>query len=113
MKKKFIIIETTYPNSSKGKKLAKTLAQVLLDQKLAACLHFSEIESMYFWQKKLQTDQEILVKIKTQNSLFSKVKKIIEKHHSYENPQIISSLIDRGSTKYLEWIESNTKNNQN
>jgi len=111
MKSKFITIETTYPNSSKGKKLAKNLAELVLNQKLAACVQFSKIESAYFWEGKLQNDQEILVRIKTKNSLFLKVEKIIKKHHSYEIPQIISTQINQGSDEYLQWIESSTKNN--
>lgn len=109
MKDKFIIIETSYPNSPKGKKLAKNLAEILLEQKLAACIHFSQIESMYFWQKKIENSREILVAIKTQNSLYDEVEKIIKKHHIYEIPQIISTHINQGSKSYLSWIKSNTK----
>lgn len=105
MKNKFIIIETTYPNH----KLAKNLAQILLDKKLAACIQFVKIESMYFWDKKIQNDSEILVRIKTKNSLFLKVEKIIKNHHSYKNPQIISTQINQGSKQYFDWIDLNTK----
>ncbi len=105
MKNKFITIETTYPNQ----KRAKNLAQILLDKKLAACIQFVKIESMYFWDKKIQNDSEILVRIKTKNSLFLEVKKIIQKHHSYENPQIISTQINQGSEQYFNWIDLSTK----
>ncbi len=105
MKNKFITIETTYPNQ----KQAKNLAQILLDKKLAACIQFIKIESMYFWDKKIQNDSEILVRIKTKNSLFLEVEKIIKKHHSYENPQIISTQMNQGSEQYLNWIDLNTK----
>lgn len=109
MKDKFIVIETSYPNSPKGKKLAKNLAAILLQKKLAACINFFPVESMYFWQKKLQNDREILVVIKTKNSLYGEVEKIIKKHHIYEIPQIISSEINQGSKPYFSWIESNIK----
>lgn len=105
MKNKFIIIETTYPNQ----KLAKNLAQILLEKKLAACIQFVKIKSMYSWDKKIQNDSEILVRIKTKNSLFLEVKKIIQNHHSYENPQIISTQINQGSERYFNWIDLNTK----
>ena len=59
MKEKFIIIKTTYPNLAK----AKNLAKILLTQKLAACVQFSSIKSMYFWEEKIANSSEILVSI--------------------------------------------------
>ena len=103
--KKFIIVETTYPNL----KAAEKLAEILLSQKLAACIHFCKIESRYVWQEKITKDQEILVRIKTENSLFSKVEKIIKSNHSYELPQIVAIEIDRASKSYLQWLESSLK----
>lgn len=105
MKNKFIAIETTYPNL----KAAKNLAKILLDKKLAACVHLMPIESLYCWQKKIQNDKEILVKIKTKNSLYKAVEKTIKEHHSYEIPQILATQINQGFAPYLSWIDSNVK----
>lgn len=103
---KFMIIETTYPDLKSGKKLAKTL----LERKLAACVQFSEIESNYFWEEKIVSDQEILVTIKTKDDFYQKIEEIIRKDHQYEIPQIIGINIDKGSQSYLEWIASNMEN---
>ncbi len=107
MKNKFIVIETTYPNSAKGKKLAKSLAQILLEKKFAACVQFNIVKSCYFWQEEIITEREILLSIKSKNSLYSEVEKMILKHHFYEVPQIISFQVTQGSKSYLEWIDSN------
>ena len=105
MKKKFIIIETTYPNLASAKKLG----EILLTKKLAACVQFFPIKSMYLWQKKIENSSEILVSIKSENSLYREIEKIIKEHHSYEIPQILTTQINQGSTAYLNWINSNLK----
>jgi len=103
--KKLILVETTYPNL----RSAKNLAKILLSKNLAACVQFCEIKSMYFWRNKLQNDREILLRIKTKNSLYPAVEKIIQEHHSYEIPQIFSTQIDQGSMAYLNWLDSQTE----
>jgi periplasmic divalent cation tolerance protein len=109
MKNKFVAIKTTYPNSAKGKTLAKNLAKVLLNQKLAACVQFLPIESVYVWEGKIKNEHEILVSIKSKNSLYKKIEKTIKEHHIYEIPQIFSTQIDRGLMPYLNWIDSITQ----
>jgi periplasmic divalent cation tolerance protein len=106
MPKKFIIVETTYPNLASAKKLGK----LLLEKKLAACVQFLPIKSMYFWQGKIENSSEILVLIKSENSLYNEIEKTIKEHHTYEIPQILCSLINQGSMAYLKWIESKLEN---
>ncbi len=103
MKNKFIIIKTTYPNLAE----AKNLAEILLKEKLAACIQFMPIESCYFWHGKIINESEILLNIKTKKSLFSQVKKIITKHHSYNIPQILAIDISDTSESYSNWINEN------
>lgn len=105
MKEKFITIETTYPNLTESKKLAK----LLLEKRLAACVQFTTIKSMYLWQGKIENSTEILVKIKSKNSLYKEIEKIIKGNHIYEIPQILSSFVDQGFAPYLDWIDSSTK----
>jgi periplasmic divalent cation tolerance protein len=103
MKDKFIIISTTYPNLDQ----AKNLAKILLEKKLAACLQFCQVESIYNWQEKVTENSEILVTIKTIELFYDKIEKIITEDHEYEVPEIISIPINQGSNKYLSWIRSN------
>ncbi len=102
---KFIIIETTYPNLASAKKLG----EILLTKKLAACVQFFSINSMYCWEKKIEKNREILVSIKSANSLYPEIEKIIKEHHSYEIPQILVNSLNQGSKPYFDWIDSNLK----
>ena len=103
MRTEFIIIKTTFPNMEEAKKLA----EILLKEKLAACIQFMPIESSYSWHEKIINESEILLNIKTKKSLFDKIEKIIKKHHSYTIPQIVAIHIIQGAEPYLNWIEQN------
>lgn len=63
---------------------------------------------MYQWQGKIEHDNEILLIIKTQLSLFSRVEQMIQELHSYELPEIIAVPIKTGEKNYLNWIQSAT-----
>lgn len=97
-----IIIETTYQNLEK----AKELAEILLKKKLASCIHFVKIESLYVWEERVVGDDEFLLRIKTEKRVFSEVETEIKKHHPYQVPQIFSLKIDEISAAYHEWIKN-------
>ena len=98
--KQLVIVTTTYPSFDDARKLA----QILLDQKLAACVQFSKIESSYLWEEKIQNEEEILVVIKSEFSLYKSIESTITQNHPYQIPQIILTKIDDGFAPYLQWI---------
>jgi periplasmic divalent cation tolerance protein len=106
-KENFIIVETTCSKLS----LAKKLAKILLKEKLASCIHLQKIESLYFWEEKIENNREILLSIKTKDVKFAKIEKIITKYHEYKLPQIIATPIIKGSKNYLSWIDTNLSDN--
>jgi periplasmic divalent cation tolerance protein len=103
MQEKFIIIESTFPNLE----LAKKLAKILLEKKLAPCVQIKKIESFYIWQEKITNDEEFLISIKTRFEKFDEISEIIKENHSYNLPEIIALPILKGDEKYLSWIETN------
>lgn len=104
--KKFIQIITTVENKKEAEKIAK----ILLEKKLAACIQIIEgIESHYWWKGKIEKAKEILIFIKTKESLFRKVEKIIKEKHPYQLPEIIGIPVLKGSKEYLKWIEEETE----
>lgn len=90
-----------------SKKMGLDIARALVKEKCAACVQVVPgLTSVYFWEGKVCEDKEFLVIIKSRKSLFSKLEKVIRKHHSYTVPQIVALPIVKGSCSYLQWMES-------
>lgn len=101
----YIIVLTTC-NSSE---IASLIADTLVANKLAACVNIIKgVESVYQWQGKIEHDNEILLIIKTRQSLFSRLEQAILERHDYELPEIIAVFIETGEKNYLNWIQSAT-----
>ncbi|MEB3218576.1 MAG: divalent-cation tolerance protein CutA [Nostocales cyanobacterium 94392] len=83
---------------------AEKIANALVEAKLAACVSFTCINSIYTWQGKVNQDQEWQLLIKTDLSLFSTIEAKILELHSYEVPEIIALPIIKGHQPYLQWI---------
>jgi periplasmic divalent cation tolerance protein len=99
-----VIIQTTCSSNEEAKKIA----EVLVKEKLAACIQLSQIESLYTWHEKFCCDNETLMSIKTRKENFEKVKSKIKELHSYDVPEIIQIDITNASKKYLKFIGDNT-----
>ncbi len=97
----YIVILITAPNIEVAKKLGKAL----VEEKIAACVNIIPgLTSYYWWNEKVQEDNEVLIIAKT---LHEKVRPLIEKVndlHPYQVPEIIALEIVEGSKDYLNWI---------
>ncbi|MCP4254403.1 MAG: divalent-cation tolerance protein CutA [Candidatus Scalindua sp.] len=101
-----IIIYITAGSASEAKKIGHTL----VEEKLVACSNIiSPIRSIYSWQGKICDDKEALMILKTRKKLFKQIIKRVEEIHSYDVPEIIAMPIIDGSSKYLSWINEETK----
>lgn len=88
---------------------ARTIAQHLLEHRLAACVNIVPgVESVFHWQGKIETEQEWMLVIKTTRALFDRLKVALQKVHSYQVPEVIAVQIVDGSEDYLAWIEKET-----
>lgn len=105
MRETFCVIMTT--TSSRDE--AEHLADLLVNEKLAACVQLLDITSRYSWRGKSCREPEVLMLIKTTASLYDEVEKTLLKHHSYDVPEIIQIPVERGFDHYLEWVRENTK----
>lgn len=99
-----VVIQTTCSTKEEARKIAK----VLIEEKLAACVQMSEIESFYQWKNEFCCDNETLLNIKTIKENFEKIKSKIKELHSYDLPEIIQLDITNTSEEYLKFIKGNT-----
>jgi periplasmic divalent cation tolerance protein len=88
---------------------AEHLANLLVRERLAACVQISRIFRVYTWEETLHKDEEWLLLIKTRADLYEQVEGALHAHHSYEIPEIICVPITQGAAPYLAWIDENTK----
>ena len=100
---------TTVYITAQNIKEARKLADILVKEKLVACINIIPgIESVYFWKGKLVNDKEILMIGKTRKSLAKKIIKVVKKHHYYAVPCITFLPIIDGNPDYLKWIDKET-----
>jgi len=93
--------------TAKDKKEAVKIAQGLLESKLIACANIIDgVQSLFWWQGKIDSSKEVLLVLKTKKFLFKKVSEKVKSLHSYQTPEIIALPIIAGSKDYLNWINS-------
>lgn len=95
-----ILVLVTIPQDK-----AKFLAELLLNNKLCACVNIlNGVQSFFWWDGKIDQENESLLLIKTKSSLFSELEKLIISNHPYTVPEIIALKIDKINKKYLDWL---------
>ncbi|NTS75316.1 divalent-cation tolerance protein CutA [Catenovulum sp. SM1970] len=100
------LIFCTCPNRTS----AKQIANMLLDKRLAACINIiSEVESRFFWQGKIESETEVMLKIKTKASLFESINQAIKAIHPYDVPEVIGIDIQQIDADYLAWLEQSVE----
>ena len=89
---------------------AKTIATQLLNNKLAACCQIhSPITSMFHWDNNIQEESEALLHIKSTETHFNAIQKIILDCHSYDTVEILSKNIVQCQEDYARWVVNSLK----
>ncbi len=97
-----LLVLTTFPDIDTAEQLAKEIVQA----KLAACVNIlPQGQSVYFWENELCVEKEHVGIIKTMENQYPQLESFLQNNHPYELPEIIATLITKGSDKYLTWIE--------
>jgi len=95
--------------TASSKKEARVIINAVVKKRLCACGNvLGSVESTFIWKSKVDKAKEVLIILKTRNSLFKKVVSEVERLHSYDVPEIIALPIIDGSKKYLKWIDEVT-----
>ncbi|XP_058444537.1 protein CutA homolog [Malaya genurostris] len=95
------IVYVTTPNENS----AKTLARLLVERKLAACVNIiAGLTSIYEWEGKINEDHEQLLMIKTRSARVDELSKFVRENHPYSVAEVISVPIENGNPPYLDWL---------
>ncbi len=99
---KYIVVFIT----TGGTEEAQRISRILLEQRKVACVNIiPKVDSLFWWEDKLDSAQENLLIAKTKASLLPEIINLVKKTHSYDVPEIIALPIVGGNQDYLEWIE--------
>ena len=99
-----IIIISTYPD----KKSISKVAHVVVERKLAACVNYAKINSIYSWKGKIENAGEFLALFKTTKKSKQKLKEEIVHSHPYHVPEIVELKMSDVSVPYMRWLEEST-----
>lgn len=102
------IVQLTTTVDSKVQALR--LAQTIVTERLAACVQVQgPIESVYWWQGKIDNATEWYCHFKTTKLLAKRLRTRVVKLHPYDVPEVIVVPIIDGHQPYLDWVASETR----
>lgn len=88
---------------------AKKIGKAVVERRLAACANILPgMETIYWWNGKLEEGQESVLIFKTTTDLVEQLTEAVKEIHSYEVPCIIALPVQAGNPDYLRWIEQET-----
>jgi periplasmic divalent cation tolerance protein len=90
---------------------ARRLGQILVQERLAACVNIlPQMESWFWWDGKLDHSEEAVLIAKTRADLRAPLQDRVLELHSYQCPCVVFLPIEGGNPAYLEWITQETRN---
>lgn len=101
----FLLIFSSCPDQQ----TADRIAQVLVAEKLAACVNiFPGVTSVYEWKGRIERDQECSLLIKSRRACYERLQSRLIELHPYELPELIAVPVTEGSSGYLKWVKQCT-----
>jgi len=94
-----VMVYITMPSEEKAKEIVRTL----LEKHLIACATMMPCKSMYWWEGKIQDDNEIIMLAKTTENKFELLKQEVMKIHPYTIPCILKISVE-ANAPYAAWV---------
>lgn len=86
--------------------VARKISHTLLQEGLVACTNILPgMESIYWWEGKIETSQEVVLILKATTVQSARIIARVESLHPYNTPCILSLPIENGSEAYVRWLK--------
>ena len=106
MRSGIVVVLVTCPSWA----VARRLAQALVRRRLAACVNILPgVESLFWWEGKVDQAREVLLVIKTPAARLEAVRRAIVRLHPYEVPEVIAMRVAGGHRPYLRWVAASAR----
>jgi periplasmic divalent cation tolerance protein len=100
-RRQYLVALVTCPNVAVGRRIAKELVR----RRLAACVNLiPSLESIFWWQGKLDQAREALLVIKTTSERFERLRRAVVELHPYDVPEVLGLPVTAGHAAYLRWV---------
>ena len=97
-----LLVMTNLPDAATAGKLARQL----IEARAAACVNqLAPCTSTYRWKDDIETVSEVPLLIKTTQTAYPRLEKLIREAHPYELPEIIAVSVTAGLPSYLDWVD--------
>ena len=104
VKKEIIVVFSTAPPDK-----SESLARMLVDRRLVACVNVVPVCSYYTWKGEFCKEPEHLLIAKTTKDRSGEVIAALKAIHPNEVPEIITLPVTGGHLPYLEWVYQETQ----
>ncbi|WP_108784275.1 divalent-cation tolerance protein CutA [Wolbachia endosymbiont of Bemisia tabaci] len=95
-----VLVYITFSNL----KEAKAISEELLNEKLIVCVNiFPEVNSLYLWEGKINSNCEVVTIMKSRNDQADKIVEKIEAMHSYDQPAVVIIPIGKANKSFTNW----------
>lgn len=88
-----------------NKEEAKVISNALLEAKLVTCVRSSSVSSSFWWDVKIQHDDEILLMMESLEDKFDAIEAIVTKLHSYEEYVLTAVPVLKTTPGVEKWLD--------
>ncbi len=99
-----LVVFITAPRG-KGREIARRL----LEERLAACVNIAPVSSMYWWEGRIEEDEEELLIVKTSMERLGELVEAVKRVHPYSVPEVLALPVAACLGSYCRWARGETR----
>lgn len=100
-----IVLYLTCANNNE----ADTIGRALLDERLVACVRQSNVSSSFWWNDKIEHDDEVLLTMESVEEKYDAIEAVVAKLHSYDEHVLTAVRVFRSNPGVDEWLARSIK----